>query len=199
MPFETQVVDNDAIKGFVIEERFFEARDEDFAMLCKAVPFKPDAPPEARAWWANNAILIGSPTNCIVNMVNMRGYFVTPDNKVIEYRKYNAPKVKEKALRFCPAGRITGFECFAWWRVVPDDQPRGGAAVLCVGLRPFVVEGAEKPPLSRDGLEAKSRDELVTIAGMSGIRDIQPGEPEGQIIARIRDAKSAKKQKPVKA
>lgn len=218
MAFGKSFIDNPISKGHKIERREFYctngSRDEDFRNARKAVPFVIGGEPTAMCWWQKASdgttpmIFTGVPMKpadqriVVAPMGCDRKYYPgDADGTLIEGRAYRSLPHRNDMYLVCPPNQVPGFACMAWWEVNDTAKPEEGSAFLCTGLCP-TADASKLAVSSGDGLETKSRQELLTQAGLLGIRDCSKDMPDGEIIAKIREkkrpkAKSEKTKEPV--
>lgn len=205
MPFGKSFIDNPSSKGHKIERREFYRRDDkDFIDMCKAVPFifggeltavvlwkmaRSEGPKIMLLCTGPNAASI---TGCdfVPPMGRDRQFYSVDADTAIECRAYPSMHHKNEMMKVCPPNQIAGHACMAWWEIKDTSKPDEGNPVLCTGV--VAVKGAVIP--KGDGLEHETKDRLLTIAGLAGVKANKEME-EGEIIANIR-AHRAKPAKP---
>jgi hypothetical protein len=196
---------NQVSKGNLIEVREFYARDVDFRQMTQVVPFPPTQEPVAQCWYQRTTegaevFCVGIPTKTpdqrLLQPLHACDRAIVKgdtSDTMIEARAFRHPAHSQQMYKVRPRGVVPGYACMAWWEVENPEKPDEGSAKLCIGLVQ-TKEGQAVKDASPDGLEASTMAQLKTLAGREGVKYDETMN-EGEIIARIRDARAKKAKK----
>ncbi len=191
MPYSRFVVDNPALKGFKIERRSFGVLGEHYERMLLVVPLAG----VGNVWWQRDTsgisllgtgkALISGDKRSIQTIIGADQKTIPGDEPgtLIEIRCFRSLHHKKQMLLVCSPNPVSGFLCESWW------EKDGETPVLCSGMR---ASANAKVP-DGDGLDHKTRNELLTIAGLAGIKKAQDMQ-DGEVIESIRAVRKEKKQ-----
>lgn len=199
MPSSHTILDNPDSKGNLYEDRHF-ADDDDLRRMLTIV--KPGT--FADVWWQMDCLGDGKTIQLVTGSKPATPFVLRPmqgvDRIVIneagemfECRRFPSDARKGQELKVIPPIEISGYVRKAWWTEDYATDHKG-PRTLRTGLR---VDKTAKV-VTGDGLDAMNKDQLLTHAGINSVKDVNKEMTEGEIMAKIRAAKSAKAAKPVK-
>jgi hypothetical protein len=187
MPFSREII-KDEKTGIYTETRYMRG-ESDIAEIKAIVGTKPDGVPVHWGTAGNGAAVLITGEGDAKSAV-----FLGRDRVVqngIEVRMFSDAAGKQRAMTFAPQSNMAGHAVRACGELIEVDN---APSVFVIRTRLIPVDGA--PPVNTanegDGLDSKKIEQLLTIAGIEGVKGQKATDPTSAVIANIRAARAKK-------